>query len=211
MPVLDEDTITLVCRAGHEWTIPRPRRGKWPEYCAEHKRFFLEQLSGRLKPPTRVRQEWAEQGKMMGDEDYVKYWTKAWTKVVRLLGARGGSWNSVDIRTVEDYIRALRMAELHRLYAQDRPYIESDRGTMKPHPGFELAKESDAEARRLAVELGLQAPTNEVTTNHVPAPQRRESRERRESAADYFNTRLQEEAEDVGEVEHPTGPDGEPL
>jgi phage terminase small subunit len=112
---------------------------------------------------------------------------------------------------VEDYIRALRMAELHRLYAQDRPYIESDRGTMKPHPGFELAKEADVEARRLAVGLGLEpAPTNEVT-HHAPAPQRRESRERRESAADYFNTRLQEEAEDVGEVEHPTGPDGEPL
>lgn len=202
MTVLSDDTVTLECRAGHQWTIPRPRRGKWPEYCSDHKRFFLEQLSGRIKPSTSTYTEWYEQGAKLNDPDYVDRWERIWIKTVRLIGARGMSWNAVDVGRVERYIRTLRIAEMHLLYAQAQPYVTSAHGRVQPHPGFELAKETEKDAQRIAVELGLREPDDGLEVK--PRAERRE-------AADAWNTRLQAEAEDLGQVDEAAGPDGEPL
>lgn len=199
----DSDTIVLDCAAGHQWSLPRPTKGKWPKYCPEHRRFFFEQISRRLKPPRRVTLEWNEQGEMMGDDDYTARWTKFWIETVRLVGAAGGSWNAVDPGAVEKYVRACRMAELHRLYAQDKPYSETSRGTVRAHPGFKLSKEEETIAAGLAVELGI---TRNGSSSDNGSP-----KEKKRSYVDGWNTVLQQEAEDIGEVKPPTGPDGAAL
>lgn len=195
---VDDIPNTATCIAGHEWE-PTGRSGNIASACPRHVKFFRQQLSARLKPPKMVVQEWAEQAKMLDDDEYVDRWKGVWNNTVRLLGARFETWVKVDPKAVELYVRSLRLAELHRLYAQDHPYIEG-RGTVKAHPGWELSEKEERKARQLALDMGLVDPPG------VPAPA-----EDKPQAAGHYKTRMQQSAGDHDSVIPALGPDGEAL
>lgn len=194
--VTDEQIITVECLGGHTYEAPK-RSGRPPKYCDDHKRFHIQPLSNRLKPPTRVRQEWAEQGKMLDDDEYEERWMRLWTETVRRLGAMGNSWNAVDtddLDKIERFVRSSRLAELHRLMAQDSPYITSAHGSVKAHPGWELAEREDARVTKLAGELGINPVAEEKKKTETKAP--------------GYKTRLEQSANDHPAIAPPMGPDG---
>ena len=193
--------MELECLAGHFFTWVKAK-GKRPLYCKDHRRFFTEYPSNRIKPNLRNRQEWAEQGKVLDDPDYEKRWTKIWLHTARVVAARGQSWNEVNIDLLERYIRARRLTELHRLYAQDAPYYTTGRGTTRPHPGWAMSEREERKAEKLAVELGL-VDAEPAKEPYVPGANGKPQRQ--------YTTALQESAEAHEVVQPMTGPDGVEL
>jgi hypothetical protein len=181
------------CRVGHTWTRKK-QRGR-PKVSDEHRRFFVIPLTTRVRPPERVRQEWAEQELVLDDPGYEKRWEEFWAKTARLLAAKGLSWAAVDVEKLDIYVRSMRLAELHRLMAQDEPYHRTDRGGLRPHPGWELAERETRRADALAIELGLK-----------PDPKKRT-----DTVEDRYKTMLQTSAEGQGELHAAVGPEGQPL
>lgn len=147
-------TETLQCFAGHEWVRPFSRGGK-PTACPEHIRYLNEPISARLKPPRRVTEVWEETAVVDEPPVYVRRWTKAWERAVRIVAAQHGTFTAVDVDKVEEYVRHKRLAELHRAYAEFDPYQTTNAGSVKPHPGWYQAQVEETFAQRTARDLGL--------------------------------------------------------
>jgi hypothetical protein len=191
---------TFRCAAGHEWSRPKTG-GQWPKYCSDHALWFLQQLSGRVKPPKRVMQEWLEQGELLDDEDYADRWRKKWTDTVRVIAATHETWNAVDVDLVEKYVRALRLAELYRLYAQDAPFNTTSKGTTRPHPGWTMSEKEEAKAAACASQLGLAGsePVQPSSNGHA------------KPVDAYHQSRLQQSAAEHTGISSVVGPDGSAL
>lgn len=150
-------------------------------------------------------QEWEDaEENLVNEVGYARRWRLKWKEKIRILAAKQGSWSDLDLEGLDEYIRHLRFAELHRLYAQDDPYYTTKSGQIREHPGW---KRSDAEMRRArecAVLLGL---THDIT----PAPKRGPDRQPRRTPT--MPSALEQEAEqlDDGIIDNQVGPDGEPL
>jgi hypothetical protein len=185
---------TLECAAGHTWT--RKKQQGRPKYCAKHRRFFYEPLPARLLPPMRVRQEWAEQELVLDDPGYEQRWVKFWVRTARIIGARHETWSNVDIEGLEEYVRCMRLRELHRLHAQDEPYHRTDRGGVRAHPGWALADREERRADGLAVELGLKDE---------------DKKKGRRTVEESYQTMAQTRALEQGELLPAVGPEGDPL
>lgn len=184
---------TLTCIAGHEWQRKRVNGGM-PQSCPRHQRFMDETLARRLQPPDLVVDSWVIAGENLGQPDYVKRWRKKWEKVVRRVGAMQNSWRGVDLELVDVYVRHLRLAELHRLYAEMTPYITSkDTGMVRQHPGWERSHIEERLAREAAVDLGF------VEAHSAPPQQ---------GGSDDGD---QEPGDGGGFVDDQLGPDGKPL
>jgi hypothetical protein len=144
-----------------------------------------------------VRDEWEDAEKnLVTERGYANRWLKFWRDNVRVVAARAGSWGQVDIVKYEAFIRHSRLAELHRLFAQDNPYFTTESGAIRSHPGWKNAKSAQREADALAIELGLKVvPTKRATSNGAQVP-----------------SSLEREADEVGGiVDDQVGPDGQPL
>jgi hypothetical protein len=148
-------TETLQCFAGHEWIRPYSKGGK-PTSCPEHVRFLNEPLSARMHPPKRLTALWLSTAVLDEPDEYVRRWTKVWTRTVRILGAQAGTFASIDLPGVEEYVQHKRLAELHRAYAEYEPYQTTIQGSIKPHPGWYQSQVSDKFARQAAIRLGLE-------------------------------------------------------
>lgn len=101
---------------------------------------------------------------------------------------------------LEAYVRSTRLVELHRLYAQDEPYHETSRGSVKPHPGWELAEREERRRHALALELGLEQNGSSSRSSGGSS-----------SSGESYKSRLQQEAEETGIVQSAVGPDGMSL
>jgi hypothetical protein len=199
--VTDEELEEIECIGGHTWTRPKKARGRKPKYCHKHQQFFITKPTKRCYPPERVLQEWAEQSQVLDDPGYEERWAKVWLDTVRIVAAKGSSWSAVDVELIEKYVRSLRLAEVHRLYAQDEPYHTTARGTTRPHPGWALAEKEDAKANELKVQLGLALLQNGKNGPKHPS-----------HTSDVWQSRLQQSAEDhEDELHSAVGPDGESL
>lgn len=189
---------TLECAAGHTWTR-EPTGRKAPKYCPEHKRFLNGPISAGCQPKQRVRAEWEDAEKnLVNERGYANRWLKFWRDNVRVLAARVGSWGQVDTYKYEEFIRHTRLAELHRLFAQDNPYFTTEGGAIRSHPGWKNAKAAQREADRLAVELGLKVDSSKHASSNGGAAQGQPSK-------------LEQEAAEVGIADDQIGPDGQPL
>ena len=158
MPGLDVET--LQCFAGHAWTRPHTRGGK-PTACPEHIRYLNEPISPRLKPPRRIVDLWEETAVLDEPAQYVKRWTKAWERAVRIVAAQEKSFAKVDVELIEEYIQHKRLSELHRAYAEYNPYQETAQRSIKPHPGWYQSQVEASLARRSAMTLGLEPDPSE--------------------------------------------------
>lgn len=189
-------TITATCLGGHEWEWKSTGRGA-PKYCPAHRRFIQGPISGGSQPKARVIREWEDaEENLVNERGYANRWLKFWRDHVRIVAARAGTWK-IDKQKYEEWVRESRYAELHRLFAQDQPYITSDSGAVKAHPGWRLSAVAQRKADKLAVELGLK---EEQTA----------SRARAQGAS--APSKLEQEAEELGGIEDDqVGPDGEPL
>jgi hypothetical protein len=148
-------TETLQCIAGHSWTRPESRGGK-PHACPEHARFLTEPLSYRSRAPKRLIELWEETAVIDPPEQYVQRWRKVWERTVRAVAAQRGTFASVDMDMIEDYVQHKRLAELHRAYAEYDPYQTTNAGSVKPHPGWYQSQVEATAARRAAIALGLE-------------------------------------------------------
>lgn len=152
-PTFEVETLTCAC--GHMWQRP-PAGGVPPRTCPEHRRFMEEPLSQRCSPPARVLKEWRTAAALLEDDEYVKRWTRTWEQTVRLLAARAKTFRGLEIEPIEIYVRHSRLAELHRLYAEETPYVTSEQtGMVRQHPGWEAARIEERLAKESARELGL--------------------------------------------------------
>jgi hypothetical protein len=124
----------------------------------------------------------------------VKRWTKRWIELVRIVAARQGTFAALPLDDIGELVRHERLAELHRHFAEEDPYPETESGAARAHPGWERARIEEVSARQSARRLGL-----------LPEAQP-------ESKKGATSTRLQESAEEHGDlVDDQVGPDGAPL
>lgn len=192
--------MTIMCLAGHEWEWVKTKRGA-PKYCPEHRRFLHGPISSGSQPKARTRREWEDaEENLVNERGYANRWLKFWRDNVRIVAARRGSW-SIDHAKYEHWVREMRFAELHRLFAQDQPYITTDSGAVKAHPGWRLSAQAERKADKLAIELGLKQASDarQAAGGGGTAPSRPP-------------TKLEQEAEELGGIEDDqVGPDGRPL
>lgn len=181
-PVLE----TRRCVVGHSWdAIPGTDKQK---VCPTHASWWAGILPKELRPGELTIGEWTHaEDELVNERGYVARWQGVWTETVRRIAAAADSWDLVDLDRVDDYVRARRLSELHRLFAQDEPYNEKGRA----HPGWKISREFASDARRLAVELGLEVP-KEVKPSRM------------QTSADV-------EQGHNGVVDSQVGPDGRPL
>lgn len=186
---------TLICMAGHPWEHKKVGKAP-PKYCPQHKRFIQGPISIRSQPKSRLIQEWEDaEENLVNERGYAARWLKFWRDNVRIIAARAGSWGKIDLVKYEAYVRHMRLAELHRLFAQDRPYYTTESGAIKAHPGWNNAEREARKARKLGIELGLV-----LEDKRTRGPAQRQP------------SKLEEEADEHGGIEDDQiGPDGEPL
>lgn len=200
-------TLSIWCVAGHTWELEVGTRGL--VCCPMHAKFFKGHFPPSLKPPARVVREWEDaQENLVNDDQYKTRWASAWRRIVRVVSSRQMSW-SVDLGLIEEYVRHLRFAELHRLYAQDEPYVANSSGTLREHPGWKMAEREEREARRCAEQLGVEGPDQ----NYRGSRNRSKGEEAKKSQR-HQQTSLEQRVESDhpdGIVDSTVGPDGEPL
>lgn len=189
----DAPQQVMWCDVGHEWTRPKTRG--FPRWCPDHKMFMQMDFSPRLKCPALTLIDWEVAQEVLEEPGYVKRWTKKWERIGRFAAATKGSWARVDKEALGEYVQHLRMAEYHAKIAEAEPYFRTDKDSIKPHPGFQLAERELAKAKKCAVKLGL-----EVDTEEKSGP-----------AAKDYTSRLQESAEESDELKPAVGPDGASL
>jgi hypothetical protein len=147
------DTEELHCFAGHDWTRPKSRGT--PKACPEHHKFLADIIGPRFSPPRRVINVWESTAVLDEPDAYVRRWKRVWERTVRILAARAGTFQTVDLEAVEDYVQHKRLAELHRAYAEYDPYQTTVQGSIKPHPGWYQSQVEEKAARQAAIRLGL--------------------------------------------------------
>lgn len=187
---------TMHCIVGHTW---QAEAGTKARVCPLHAGWWQGSFPKDLRPGERTVEEWDHaERELLNERGYAVRWRGVWTETVRRVAAVRESWEAVDIELVDDYVRARRFEELHRLYAQDEPYSQTASGGTKPHPGWRLSRESARDARRMARELGIIVPASDDDE----APKRPG---RMDTAADI------EGGQNGGVVDSQVGPDGRTL
>lgn len=156
----------------------------------------------RLRPPERVKAQWARRGKETGERGYTQRWAAFWKRTVMALTARD-SWRDEDIDLVAEYVKRCRLAELHLDEAEAKPYVENlDSGLIRPHGGWERSLAEAREARAIAVELKLTPRARHAAGIDVPGPEGAGGRPAGDVDA-YGETGAWKDDQ--------RGPDGEPL
>lgn len=200
-------TMTVRCVAGHTWEHPIDAKKRAGKVCPIHEKFFKQRYPEKYGPPARVEQGWEDtEENLVTEVGYARRWRAMWKRAVRTVAARQNSW-SVDLVTVEKYIWHLRWAELHRLYAQDEPYVTSSSGAVREHPGWKLAEAEEKRAQAIATELGIEGPDRNFVGISGDKPP---GKKKRSQAGASVLEQEAEERED-GIVDNMVGPDGKPL
>jgi hypothetical protein len=195
----DQATLeTKHCVVGHTW---QAEAGTKQRICPVHAGWWQGQFPAELRPNERTVEEWDHaERELVNERGYAVRWRGVWTETARRSAALLESWEAVDIELVDDYVRARRLEELHRLFAQDEPYSHTAAGGTKPHPGWRLSREAGRDARRLARELGISVPP--MSDDDAPKKSRPG---RMDTAADL------EGGQNGGVLDNQVGPDGRPL
>lgn len=154
----------------------------------------------RLRPPARVKAQWARRAKVIGERGYTARWSSFWKRTV-LAARKQPTWKDEDVRLVADYVLRCRLTELHADEAELDPYpANPDSGFVRPHPGWERSLGESREARAIAAALGLLPSTRRAAGIDVP----RIDNPRGTSKKDA-------EPEGGGWVDNQVTADGEPL
>lgn len=149
----EKELQRLTCAAGHQWER-EPRRDR-PHACPVHAHWWTMPLPVPCEPNQREVAAWENTEETIVNEDgYAARWREFWEETVRVIAARAGSWLDVDIALVEEYVRAKRLSELHRMHAEDEPYFPTNTG-VRAHPGWKLTREFAADAQIVGRKLGL--------------------------------------------------------
>lgn len=159
----------------------------------------------KLRPPDRVRAQWARRAKAIGERGYSQRWSKFWERTVKALRERE-SWRDEDIALVAEYVQRCRLAELHLAEAELNPYVTNlDSGLIRPHGGWERSLAEAREARAVAVELKLTPRARHAAGIDVPGP----------DSGGGAGGRPAGDVDHYGEtgawVDDQVGPDGQPL
>jgi hypothetical protein len=121
-----------------------------------------------LRPPARVKTQWARRAKAIADRGYTARWTAFWKRTA-LAARRQPGWKDSDVHLVAEYVRRCRLAELHVEEAEADPYpANPDSGFLRPHPGWERSLGEAREARAIAAALGLLPSTRRAAAIDVP-------------------------------------------
>lgn len=152
-----------------------------------------------LRPPARVKAQWARRGKATGDKGYTLRWSGFWKRTV-LAARRQPGWKDSDVRLVAEYVLRCRLAELHVEEAELDPYpANPDSGFLRPHPGWERSLGEAREARAVAAALGLLPSTRRAAGIDVP------------TIDNPRGAKQEPQVENGGWVDNQVGADGQPL
>lgn len=126
-------------------------------------------LKKTFQASTKTKAEWKRESQRREDPGYSARWSVFWINTVRAVAALGRI-GATELTYIDEYVRRVRLAEVHLYEAQQNPYAEYNSGYVAVHPGFGQARAEVKLANAIAKDLGLTPAIRRAAGIDTPQP-----------------------------------------